>query len=233
MGDFVKDIDDVSEDDVLTDAPNFRIRAPLPSSSNQRQRAGEEDEGSVSGGGREDKVLSEDARSISTGDDSPSVPVTILAEREVDGQGSEATLSTPATPSKLNGYGYLSPARAFSPSRGFDIRQHQRLSSFSSQLTRSPTPSSVHSRMSSFSGNIGDVTDITTSDSPNIPWEVVRWTKLRKIVGQAFSEIGKRKFGTPTVLAVTPHLSPLIKPNLVLRRRRNRNLKRSSPSLRL
>lgn len=80
MGDFVKDTDDVSEDGVLNDAPNFRIRAPLPSSSNQRQRAGEDDEGSVSGGAREDNVLSEDARSISTGDDSPSVPVTILAE---------------------------------------------------------------------------------------------------------------------------------------------------------
>src|SRR5271170_379697 len=72
MGDFVKDTDDGSEDGVLNDAPNFRLRVPLPSSSsNQRLRTKEdEDEGSVSG-----KVLSEYARSISTGDDSPSVPV--------------------------------------------------------------------------------------------------------------------------------------------------------------
>ena len=100
---------------------------------------------------------------------------------------------------KANGYGYLSPARAFSPSRGFDIRQHQRLSSMSGLTARSPTPSSAHSRISSFAG---DMADITPADSPSVPWEVVRWTKLRKITGQAFSELGKRKFGTPTCLAV-------------------------------
>ena len=71
MGDFVKDTDDGSEDGVLNDAPNFRLRVPPSSSSNERQRTKEDDdEGSVSG-----KILSEDARSISTGDDSPSVPV--------------------------------------------------------------------------------------------------------------------------------------------------------------
>jgi vacuolar protein sorting-associated protein 8 len=58
--------------------------------------------------------------------------------------------------------------------------------------------------MSSYSSNIADVTDITPNETPNVPWEVVRWTKLRKIEGQAFSEIAKRKFGTPTVLAVFP-----------------------------
>ena len=63
--------------------------------------------------------------------------------------------------------------------------------------------------MSSFSGNIGDVADFTSSESPSVPWEVVRWTKLRKIQGQAFSEMGKRKFGIPTVLAVLFFLSDL------------------------
>ena len=48
-----------------------------------------------------------------------------------------------------------------------------------------------------------DVCDITPDDSPNVPWEVVRWTKLRKIEKQALSEIGKRKFGTPTVMSVS------------------------------
>src|SRR5277367_6456556 len=71
MGDFVKDTDDGSEDGVLNDAPNFRLRVPPSSSSNQKQRIkDDDDEGSVSG-----KILSEDARSISTGDDSPSVQV--------------------------------------------------------------------------------------------------------------------------------------------------------------
>lgn len=31
----------------------------------------------------------------------------------------------------------------------------------------------------------------------------MRWTKLRKITGQAFSEVGKRNFGHPSCLAVS------------------------------
>ena len=173
---------DISEDDVLDDAPTFRRTFPREGDKHIPK-----DDDLEMG---EERLLSEDTRSISTGDDSPSI------------QGSEATLSAPTTPSKLNGYGYLSPARAFSPSRRFDIRQHQRLSSFSSLPPRSGSPSSVHSRMSSFSSNIADVNDITPSDSPHVPWEVVRWTKLRKIGTAAFSEVGKRKFGTPTAMAV-------------------------------
>src|SRR5207248_3220184 len=105
----------------------------------------------------------------------------------VDKEGSEITLSAHVTPTKLNGYGYLSPARAFSPSRGFDIRQYSRLSSYPSILPRSSTPSSIHSRMSSVSADVGDVADISANDSPSVPWEVVRWKKFRKIEGQAFS----------------------------------------------
>ncbi|KAJ5245902.1 hypothetical protein N7468_000885 [Penicillium chermesinum] len=40
-------------------------------------------------------------------------------------------------------------------------------------------------------------------DLPPSPWDVVRWTKLRKITGQAFSEVGRRNFGRPTCLAVS------------------------------
>jgi len=36
---------------------------------------------------------------------------------------------------------------------------------------------------------------------------VVRWTKLKKISGQVFSEVGKRNFGRPTCLNVTVSLS--------------------------
>lgn len=32
---------------------------------------------------------------------------------------------------------------------------------------------------------------------------MVRWTKLRKIAGQVFSELGKRNFGRPTCVAVS------------------------------
>jgi hypothetical protein len=45
------------------------------------------------------------------------------------------------------------------------------------------------------------------SDTPQAPWEVVRWTKLRKITAQVFSEVGKRNFGRPTCLNVTVSLA--------------------------
>lgn len=209
MGEFVKDTDDQSEDGVLNDTPSFRIKRP----PRENPIKDEEDlSGIVST--RDGKAMSEDARSISTGDDSPSVQVFRNGMISENTQGSEVTFSGPVTPS--NGYGYLSPARVYSPSRGFDIRQHQRLSSLSSLTGRSPTPSSIHSRMSSISGDMPDVTDMTSSESPNVPWEVVRWTKLRKIAGQAFSEIGKRKFGTPTVLAVSSSISNLIQSSGVI-----------------
>ena len=73
MGAFVKDTDNVSEDGVLNDAPNFRLRVPRSENETQPTRD-DDDEGSVSGG-KDDRILSEDARSVSTGDDSPSVPV--------------------------------------------------------------------------------------------------------------------------------------------------------------
>lgn len=41
------------------------------------------------------------------------------------------------------------------------------------------------------------------SETPQGPWDVIRWTKLRKITGQAFSEVGKRNFGHPTCMAVS------------------------------
>jgi len=39
-------------------------------------------------------------------------------------------------------------------------------------------------------------------DEDQAPWEVVKWTKLKKISTQAFSEAGKRAFGRPCYLAV-------------------------------
>ena len=35
------------------------------------------------------------------------------------------------------------------------------------------------------------------------PWDVVRWTKLKKITAQAFSEAGKRNFGKPTFITAS------------------------------
>ena len=49
-----------------------------------------------------------------------------------------------------------------------------------------------------------DVEDAETLDAP---WEVIRWIKLRRISGQAFSEIGKRNFGRPTCIAVSSSIA--------------------------
>jgi len=72
MGDFVEGTDDISEDGVLDDAPTFRMK--LPSSAGR----GKEPEQLSDIGIVEGKALSEDARSVSTGDDSPSLPVSLF-----------------------------------------------------------------------------------------------------------------------------------------------------------
>lgn len=48
--------------------------------------------------------------------------------------------------------------------------------------------------------------DLDDVDSPQTPWEVIRWTKLRKISGLVLSEIGKRNFGRPTCLTVSAYI---------------------------
>lgn len=48
--------------------------------------------------------------------------------------------------------------------------------------------------------------DSGETETPSPPWEVVRWTRLKKLNGQAFSEAGKRNFGSPTCIAVSAHI---------------------------
>ena len=96
----------------------------------------------------------------------------------------------------------LSPSPSASL-RPFDRRFQSRLSSAStlaSQRPLSPAFLNVHSRQSSLSGQI--TKPDPGEDSPS-PWEVVRWTKLKNLSAQAFSEVGKRNFGRPTCIAVS------------------------------
>ncbi|KAK4940527.1 Vacuolar protein sorting-associated protein 8 [Elasticomyces elasticus] len=133
-----------------------------------------------------DNVLSADG-SLSTPDDTPSIRDSIL--------------SSPRSGTSS----FRSPARRGSPSgvhRPFDLRFQSRLSSFNLSPLRPSSPAFLgsHSRQSSvasFGLQPPSEPDDTTS-----PWDVIRWTKYRKITGQAFSEIGKRNFGSPTCLAV-------------------------------
>ncbi|MCJ1284957.1 Vacuolar protein sorting-associated protein 8 [Xylographa opegraphella] len=77
-----------------------------------------------------------------------------------------------------------------SPSlRPFDRRFQTRLSQspLNSPRPISPAFLTAHSRHpSALSQLVHDNGDV---DTPDAPWEVVRWTKLRKMSGQAFSEI--------------------------------------------
>ncbi|MCJ1478772.1 Vacuolar protein sorting-associated protein 8 [Lambiella insularis] len=129
----------------------------------------------------------------------------------------DGSLSTPDdTPSNQNsllsspGRYPRSLRRAYSPSsslRPFDRRFQTRLSSspLTSPRATSPAFLNVQSRQHSALGQIGH--DGAYADTPKSPWEVVRWTRLRKISGQAFSEIGKRNFGRPTCLAVSASIA--------------------------
>lgn len=57
------------------------------------------------------------------------------------------------------------------------------------------------------------------------PWEVVRWTKLRKISGHAFSEIGKRNFGRPVCIAISTSIALGTSKGIILVFDYNQNLK--------
>ncbi|KAJ5157009.1 uncharacterized protein N7482_008109 [Penicillium canariense] len=100
-----------------------------------------------------------------------------------------------------------SPRVSPSPSpahRPFDLRFQSRLSSSPLSAPRSGSPflAYLHSRQSSITSQVSPTPE-SDNEVPPSPWDVVRWTKLRKITGQAFSEIGKRNFGRPTCLAVS------------------------------
>ncbi|KAK4990471.1 Vacuolar protein sorting-associated protein 8 [Elasticomyces elasticus] len=93
------------------------------------------------------------------------------------------------------------PSGALQP---FERRFQARLPSSLLQSPRAQSPAFLtpHSRQSSLSFQAFQPSE-DGADTPQPPWEVVRWTKLRKITGQAFSEAGKRNFGRPTYLAVS------------------------------
>ena len=101
---------------------------------------------------------------------------------------------------------YRSPTPSKSPSgvhRPFDRRFQSRLSSSSLSIPRAASPAYLgqHSRQSSLASIA--FPNVSELDDTSAPWDVIRWTKLRKISGQAFSELGKRNFGRPTCIAIS------------------------------
>ena len=193
--DFKDDDHAKDEDDVLEEASDFHRR---------RKKAQVEDAESTPPSPALERPSSADG-SISIPDDTPSV------------QGS--LTSSPGRGGRLANY-----SRSPTPSaRAFDRRFHARLPSSSLNIPRVASPAFLnnHSRQSSVSYAVSETAD----EEAQAPWEVVRWAKLRKITGQAFSEVGKRQFGRPTCIAVSTSIAFGTSKGIILVFDYNQNLK--------
>ncbi|KAF4980816.1 hypothetical protein FZEAL_3270 [Fusarium zealandicum] len=127
-------------------------------------------------------------------------------------------------PSVASRPGLSSPSPSFRP---FDRRFQSRIASSTNHTPRASSPAfpflSSHSRNVSISSQF--LLDQTDLETPTPPWEVVRWTRLRKLNGHAFSEAGKRNFGSPTCLAVSATIVLGTSKGIILVFDYNQNLK--------
>ena len=117
-----------------------------------------------------------------------------------------------------------SHSRSPTPSiRAFDRRFQARKGtpSLGSPRPSSPAFLNAHSRQSSATYTVTELSDTEVET----PWEVVRWAKLRKMTGQAFSEVGKRQLGRPTCIAVAVSIALGTSKGLILVFDYNQNLK--------
>ncbi|TLD24549.1 hypothetical protein E2P81_ATG11885 [Venturia nashicola] len=133
------------------------------------------------------------------------------------GEGSEQTLETPDDTPSLKESILSSPGSSKAPSRisvahrhrpgalqPFERRFSARLapSPLASPRTTSPAFPNARSRQTSVNSMLLQSQDESETDTPQPPWEVVRWTKLKKITGTVFSETGRRNYGRPTVISI-------------------------------
>jgi hypothetical protein len=166
--------------------------------------------------------------------DLPPAPVTPIARSPLaspldSGSIPDDTLSALGSQTSTPGRGLPSTPRRFpSKSASGALQPFERR--FEGRPTLSPSPSSrggspaflsPHSRQVSLSSQLSPLGgssqgDAASDEPPQTPWEVVRWTKLRKITGQLFSEVGKRNFGRPTCLAVSALIAVGTSKGLVL-----------------
>jgi vacuolar protein sorting-associated protein 8 len=126
-------------------------------------------------------------------------------------------------PSLASRPGLNGPTPSFRP---FDLRFQSRLSSSSSvNQIRPSSPAFLggHGRTSSITSQI--VLDPSDTETQSPPWEVVRWTKLKKLNGQTFSEAGRRNFGTPTCISISASIVLGTSKGVILLFDYNQNLK--------
>ncbi|GIC93997.1 CORVET complex membrane-binding subunit VPS8 [Aspergillus udagawae] len=161
-----------------------------------------------------DQAQTPDKTIPSSDTEAGNLPVTPRIGQLAASGSPDETASTPDDTPSLHGSVFTSqnssalalrasPRSSPSPShRPFELRFQSRLSSSPLGFRpSSPFLSQIHSRKSSFTSRMSPITG--ESETPQGPWDVIRWTKLRKITGQAFSEVGKRNFGHPTCMAVS------------------------------
>ncbi|KAF2857296.1 hypothetical protein K470DRAFT_223629 [Piedraia hortae CBS 480.64] len=118
-----------------------------------------------------------------------------------DGEGAEDASSvfnsspddSPSLQGSISPIAHVGPRKSTQTANPFERRLD---SGFS---TPSLTP---HFRQISYVSQFSS--QAASDDEPTqAPWEVVRWTRLRKITSQAFTEATTSKFGKPTSLAVS------------------------------
>ena len=170
----------------------------------------------------EDEESEEDAQSSAYMDAVSRVDNSGLDEEQgsetVKSPGGQSTpsLETPDdTPSRRGSF-MSSPGSSRAASQLSVVRRHRPGAlqpferRFSARLSPSPlgtpratSPAFLHSRQSSVNSIIAPSQDgDSVAETPQPPWEVVRWTKLKKITGQLFSEVGRRNYGRATVIAI-------------------------------
>ncbi|KAL8716720.1 MAG: hypothetical protein Q9225_005978 [Loekoesia sp. 1 TL-2023] len=143
--------------------------------------------------------------SLSIPDDTPSL------------QGSVA--SSTGRQARLSAYG-RSPNQSLRP---FDRRFQARVSPSPQGSQRAASPAFLHSHTRTINSQLTQKAEEFEPDQT--PWEVVRWTRLRKISGQAFSEVGKRSFGRPVCIAISTSIALGTSKGIILVFDYNQNLK--------
>ncbi|TKA63720.1 hypothetical protein B0A49_09415, partial [Cryomyces minteri] len=145
----------------------------------------------------------ENGRTSAEGDGSSRIADMLREERERQDDAEEG--SRPRSSAALHGYGRIKSAESPSKDVSPEISLSPAPEGYGSPEGSMSIPDDTPSIQSSLSSQLPRVEDET--DTPQAPWEVVRWTKLRIISGQVFSEAGKRNFGKPTCLAVSTSIA--------------------------
>ncbi|KAK8103884.1 vacuolar protein sorting-associated protein 9a [Apiospora kogelbergensis] len=186
-------IAEVLEEERREDAADLLSENHGPLANRYRQLLRDQDDTSESGAeGLPRRVGSPIDSLLSVPDDAHSIQGSVLSSP-----------SSSILPSVASRPGLSSPSPSFRP---FDRRFQSRIVSPSGLSPRPSSPAYLtgHSRTVSVTSQLA--LDSGETETPSPPWEVVRWTRLKKLNGQAFSEAGKRNFGSPTCIAVSAHI---------------------------